>query len=191
MSGTSLNAILFLISTLFDFYIIILIMRLILAWVKSDYYHPVTQFVVRFTSFIVKPLKKFLPDVRGFELSTLVLIILIEALKYFIITILSFGLPNIIGLFILAIGDSLRLMFETLSLALILQVIISWVHPGSPIYQLLYKLTSPIVRPIQRFVPPIAGVDISPLPAIILLQLLIIVLVNPMKGLGLGMAIGT
>lgn len=191
MSGTSLNAALFLISTLFDFYIIILIMRLVLAWVGADYNHPITQFVVRFTSFIVKPVKKFLPDMRGVELSTLVLIILIEALKYFVLTIMSFGLPNIIGLLILAIGDSLRLMLETLSLALILQVIISWVHPGSPIYYVLYKFTSPIVRPIQRFVPPIAGVDISPLPAIIILQLLIIILIIPMKSLGLGIAIGS
>src|SRR5262245_37411131 len=117
MSGTSLNAILFLISTLFDLYTFVLIIRLIFAWLGAEYNHPVTQFVVRFTSFIVKPLKKFLPDIRGVETSTIVLIIIVEALKYFVITVLSFGLPNFAGLLILAIGDSIRLILEMLSLA--------------------------------------------------------------------------
>lgn len=190
MSGNTLNGILFLISCAFDFYIIVLFMRLILAWVNADYNHPITQFVVKMTTFLVKPLKRFLPDLRGFETSTLVLIILVETLKYFVITILSFGLPNVLGLIILAFGDSLRLMLETLSFALLFQVILNWLQPGSSIYQVLSKFTSPVVRPFQKVIPPIAGIDISPIPAIILLQLLIIVLVNPIKGTGLGIAIG-
>lgn len=191
MTGTSLNALLFLISILFDFYTILLIMRLVLAWVVADYNHPVTQAVVTSTSFIVKPFKKFLPDFRGIETATIVLIILVEFIKYFIITSLSFGLPNIFGLLILAIADAFRLMLETLSFALILQAILSWLQPNSPITQVLMKFTSPILRPLQRIIPPIAGVDITPLPAIIILQLLIIILINPVKALGLGIAIGT
>lgn len=191
MSGTSLNAILFLISSLFDFYIVVLFMRLVLAWVGADYYHPMTQFVVKLTSFLVKPLKKVLPDIRGLETSTLVLIILVEIIKYFLITLFSFGMPNLLGLVILAIGDALRLMIETLSLALVLQVILSWVQPGSPLYLVLAKFTSPLMRPIQKVIPPVAGIDISPVPAIIILQLLIIILVDPIKAAGLGVAIGS
>lgn len=191
MSGTSLNAILFLISCIFDFYILILIMRLVLAWVGADYHNPVTQFVVKMTSFFIKPMKKILPDIRGIETSTLVAIILVEVCKFFFITVLSFGLPNIIGLFILAIGDFLQLLIWALSIALILQVILSWVQPGSHVHQTLDKFTSPLMRPFQRVLPPVAGIDISPIPALIILQLLIIVLVNPMKGVGLGMAIGS
>lgn len=191
MSGTSLNAILFLISSLFDFYIVVLFMRLVLAWVGADYYHPMTQFVVKLTGFLVKPLKKVLPDIRGLETSTLVLIILVEIIKYFLITLFSFGMPNLLGLVILAIGDALRLMIETLSLALVLQVILSWVQPGSPLYLVLAKFTSPMMRPIQKVIPPVAGIDISPVPAIIILQLLIIILVDPIKAAGLGVAIGS
>lgn len=191
MSGTSLNAILFLISCIFDFYILILIMRLVLAWVGADYHNPVTQFVVKMTSFFIKPMKKILPDIRGIETSTLVAIILVEVCKFFFITVLSFGLPNIFGLFILAIGDFLQLLIWALSIALILQVILSWVQPGSHVHQTLDKFTSPLMRPFQRVLPPVAGIDISPIPALIILQLLIIVLVNPMKGVGLGMAIGS
>jgi len=190
MSGTSLNAILFLISTLFNLYILVLIIRLILAWAKADYSHPITQLVVRLTSFIIKPMKKFLPDIGGIELSTLVLIILVEVIKYFVITLLSFGLPNVIGLLILAIGDSIKLILEILFYAILLQAILSWVQPGSPINHVLNKLTSPIMRPLQRVIPPVAGIDISPIPALIILQLLIIIVVNPLLGLGLGVAVG-
>lgn len=190
MSGNSLNAMLFLISTVFDFYTVVLIMRLVLAWVHADYHHPITQFVVKLTNPIIKPLKRVLPDIKGFEIATFIVILLVEACKYFVITILSFGLPNVIGLFILALGDAIRLVLQTLTLALILQVIMSWVQPNSPVYDVLHKFTSPIIRPLQRVIPPVAGIDIAPLPAIIILQLLVIILVNPMKGLGLGVAIG-
>lgn len=190
MSGNSLNAMLFLISTVFDFYTVVLIMRLVLAWVGADYHHPITQFVVKLTNPIIKPLKRFIPDLRGFEIATILVIILVEACKYFVITMLSFGLPNVLGLFILALGDAIRLILQTLTLALILQVIMSWVQPNSPVYDVLHKFTSPIIRPLQRVIPPVAGIDIAPLPAIIILQLLVIILVNPMKGLGLGVAIG-
>lgn len=190
MSGNSLNAILFLISTVFDFYTVVLIMRLVLAWVGADYHHPITQFVVKLTNPVIKPLKRFIPDLRGVEIATVIIIVLVEACKYFVITMLSFGLPNVLGLFILALGDAIRLILQTLTLALILQVILSWIQPNSPVYDVLHKFTSPIIRPLQRVIPPVAGIDIAPLPAIIILQLLVIILVNPMKGLGLGVAIG-
>ncbi len=190
MSGSSLNAVLFLIGLLFNFYIVILIVRLILAWVGAEYTHPVTQFVVRTTSAIVVPMKKFLPDIRGFETATLVLIFVVEMIKFFIITSLSFGLPNIIGLIILSLADTLRLILEILSLALVLQMILSVVQPSSSIYQILNKFTAPVIKPLQKFIPPVAGVDISPIPAIIIMQLIIILALDPMKARGLAMAIG-
>lgn len=191
MTGTSLNAVLFLIGIVFDFYIMAVFFRLLLAWVHADYYSPITQFVIKVTDVFVKPMKKVLPDVRGFETATLVLMLLVEMIKYFLITIFSFGLPNIVGLFVLSIGDTLNLILQTLCLALILQALLSWIMPGSPIYLSLYKLTAPIIRPIQRIIPPIAGIDISPLPVIIILQLLIIIVATPIKGFGLALAIGS
>lgn len=190
MTGTSLNAILFLISLLFDFYISILIIRVILAWVGADYHQPLTHFVVNATNFFIKPLKKILPDFRGLEFATLAAILIVEIIKYFFITALSFGMPNIIGLIILALGDSLRLIIQILSLGLILQVILSWIQPNSPLYYTLAKFTSPMMRPIQRVIPPVSGIDLTPFFALIILQLLVIILVNPLKGIGLGIAIG-
>lgn len=190
MTGTSLNALLFLISTAFDFYIIVLFIRLLLAFVSADYHHPVTQFVVNLSNFIVKPLKKFIPDFKHLETATLVLILIVTFLKYLILTLLGYGMPNIGGLIILAIGDALRLLLETLSLALILQAILSWIQPGSPVHQILTKFTSPILNPLQRVIPLVSGIDITPLIAIVVLQLLIIIIANPIIATGLAIAIG-
>src|SRR5579883_585709 len=109
MSDTLRATLLFLIQTVFDLYLFLLIIRLVLAWVNADYYHPVTQFIIKCTSFIVKPMRKYIPNVKDLETATVVLIIILELIKFFLISLLSFGLPNLLGLLILAIGDSIKL----------------------------------------------------------------------------------
>lgn len=190
MSGNALNGILFLISCVFDFYIMVLFMRLVLAWVGADYNHPVTQFIVKLTSFLVVPLKKYLPDIRGFETATLLLVIIVEVIKYFVLLSMSYGMPNILGLFIIAIADACRLLLATLSLALLIQVILSFVQTTSPVYPILCKFTSPLTRPLQRIIPLIGGIDIAPVIVIVILQLLIITVINPFVAKGLGLATG-
>jgi YggT family protein len=190
MSGTSLNAILFLISIAFDFYLSILFLRFILAWVKADYHHPFTQFVVKLTSFIVKPVKRFVPDIRGIEISTILLMLVVALIKRFLIIILSFGLHSVVGLLILAFSDTLKIMLETFSLILIVQALISWIQPASPNYFALAKMTSPVLRPVQKIIPPVSGIDISIFIVIIILQLLVVTIANPMEGLGQAIAVG-
>lgn len=191
MAGTGLNAILFLISCIFDFYIMVLFVRLVLSFAHADYYHPLTQFVVKLSSPVIKPLKKFIPDFRKLETATLVMIILVIMLKYLILSLMSYGFPNIFGLFVLAIGDGIRLLLITLSIALILQAILSWVQPGSPAYLVLNKFTSLITNPLHKFIPPIAGIDITPLIAIVILQLLVIIIADPLIAYGVAMSNGT
>lgn len=190
MSGTSLNAILFLISIAFDFYLSVLFLRFMLAWVHADYNHPLTQFVVKFTSSLVKPIKKFIPDIRGIEISTLVLMLVVALIKRFLIIVLSFGLHSVIGLLILAFSDTLKIMLETLSLIMIVQALISWIQPGSANYFALAKMTSPVLKPVQKIIPPVSGIDISIFIVIIILQLLVVTIANPMEALGQAMAVG-
>lgn len=188
MSGTNLNAMLFLISTVFDLFIFVLVIRVILAWAGADYTHPITKFVVQLTSWIVKPLKKFLPDMKGIETSTLVVILVVELIKFLIISLLSFGFPNMLGLLLLVFADAIKRFLELLFFAILLQAIMSWVQPNAPINRVLDVFTSPIMGPLRRYVPPVAGIDISPIPALIILQLLIIVVVNPLLATGLAVA---
>lgn len=183
------DATMFLITTIFDLYLFILVIRVILAFSGANYYDPITQFVVRCTDFVVKPLRRLIPNIRGIEMASVVIIVSLEFIKYILISSLgaqSLALP---GLLIIAIADTLKLFLQTYFYAIIIQAIMSWVQPGSPTNMLLYRITSPIIRPFQRLVPNVGGVDISPIPAMITLQLLIIVIVNPLMAIGLGVSL--
>lgn len=190
MSDSIRTGLLFLINTLFNLYLFIFIVRIILVYIGANYYDPVTQFVVKLTDFLVKPLRRYLPNFRGFELSSIVIVIVLELIKFILISLLSFGFPNVIGLFMLVFCDILKLIIETFFYAILLQAVLSWFQSGSPIVYTLAQFTAPILRPFQRIIPPVSGIDISPIPALIALQLLIIVLINPLMATSMGVAFG-
>lgn len=185
------NAAYFLVSTLFDIYIFVLVIRLILVWVRANYFNPVSQVIIKLTNPLVIPLRRILPNVANIELSTLVLTFIFELIKYFLLGVVALGIPKVIGLPVLAVADMLKILLNIFFYAIFLQAILSWVQPGySPMSQVLSQITSPIMRPIHRLIPPVAGFDLSPIPALIGLQLLIILLVSPLFSLGFRMAFG-
>ncbi|MBA3661380.1 MAG: YggT family protein [Gammaproteobacteria bacterium] len=188
MSESLNGALVFLINTLFDLYIFILVIRIILVYTGANYFSPLVQFVVKFTNGLVKPMRRVLPNVGRFELATIVIILLLETLKFVLLILLLGRTPVASGLIFLVLGDTIKLIILTFFYAIILQAILSWVQPRSPINALLAQLTSPLIRPLQRVIPPVAGVDISPIPALIILQLLIILLVNPLMSAGFNAA---
>ena len=189
MSDTMRDALLFLIETLFNLYLFVLVVRMLLVWVRSDYYHPVTQFVVKMTDWIVQPMRRFLPNVKNIETSTLLLIFLIEIVKFYLTFTISYGVPNIIGVVILSLGDMLYLLVQTFMYAIILQAVLSLMQAGSPVSFILYRITAPILQPISRVMPKIGYIDLSPIPALIILQLIKIVMINPIMQVGLGFAL--
>ena len=180
------NAEMFLVNTLFDLYLLILMIRLILCWARADYFNPITRFIIVCTQPIIAPLRRLLPTYAKIEFSTLFLIILLNTLKFFLVGLIAIGIPkNSLGLLLLASVDAFKLLLNTFFYAIFLQAIISWIQPGfSPIAVLLTQLTAPIMRPIQRVMPTFGGFDLSPIPALILLQLLIILVANPLMNLG-------
>jgi YggT family protein len=189
MSDPFNNAGIFLVSTLFDLYLFILVIRLVLVWVRADYFNPLSQFIVKVTNRLITPLRRFIPNIANLELSTLLCILVLEALKFFLIGLMTTGLPNAAGLIILALADTLKIILNTFFYAILIQTLLSWLQPGySPMTQILMKITSPVLRPIQRLIPNVAGFDISPIPALIGLQVLTILLVSPLFGLGLKIA---
>lgn len=183
MSGLH-DALLFIVNTVFSLYLFVLVVRVLLAFAGANYFDPVTQFVARCTNFAVKPLRRVIPNYNGIEISTVILIVAIEFIKFAIILALTYSSFSILGLSLIAIADTLKLFLQTLFYAIILQAILSWVQPQSPLNMILYRINAPLMRPIQRLVPTIGGIDISPIPAMMILQLLIILIVNPIMAAG-------
>ncbi len=185
------TASLFLVNTIFDLYLLILVVRIILVYAGLNYFDPITQFIVKCTDFLVKPLRRrLLPTIGGFELASIVWVIIIASVKFILISLLSIGIPNMVGILILAIADLFKLVLQTFFYAIILQAILSWFQPYSPLTRSLSQITAPVMRPFRRLIPLINGIDISPIPALIVLQLLSILLISPLMALGFAIAFG-
>ena len=191
MAGTFNNASFFLINTVFDLYIFVLLVRFILAYVRADFFNPLTQFFIKLTQPIILPLRRVIPNYKNFELSTIFLVIILEIVKFSLFALLLRNTPHIGGLLLLAFADGLHSLINIFFYAILLQAILTWVQQGySPAADLLAKITMPIMRPFHRIIPPIGGIDISPIPAMLLLQLIIIMVVTPLFAAGQVMAFG-
>lgn len=177
MPGSLNNALLFLINTLFDLYLFILCARFILAWSRADYFNPITRIIIQMTQPIIAPLRRIIPNMGRMEFSTLVFIIFLEIVKIFLLIWLMIGSASLLAILLAALENTIKLFLNTFFYAIIVFVIMSWVSPGpSPLRQVLTQLSSPILRPCQRFIPPIGGLDISPIFALIVLQFFMILL---------------
>jgi YggT family protein len=168
------NPFIFLIDTLFSIYIAIMLIRFILQHVGADFYNPVSQFVVKLTQPLVAPARRIIPSYKRIDLATLVLVFLLILIK--LITLFAIaGQAADIGLLALrAVYDLISLTFDIFIVAMIIQAILSWVNPDPyhPVYRLLVTVTAPVLRPFQRLIPPISGIDLSVLVAIIALMFL-------------------
>ena len=172
-----MNAMLFLINTLIDLYLYVLAARLLLAYSHADWFHPFTQLIIRLTQPLILPIKRFMANFRGIETATLFWIVLIVFLKLLLIFSLVDSFPAIYFLLILTLSGTVKIILQTLFYAILIHAIMSWVSPyGSPAASLFEKMTAPLMRPLRRIIPPIAGIDITPIPALILLQFFILLL---------------
>ena len=168
------NPFIFLIDTLFSIYIAIMLLRFILQQVGADFYNPISQFIVKATQPLVKITRRFVPSIRKIDTATLVLVLALIIIKLLLLFSIT-GYP-ISGMQMLIKGlyDLVSLTFDIFIVALFIQAILSWINPDpyNPVSSLLRSLTFPVLRPIQKYVPPIGGIDLSTLVGLIGLMFL-------------------
>lgn len=184
MSGNYLaNPAEFLITTLFSLYILAIMLRFLLGLVRADFYNPISQFLVKITSPLLVPLRKVIPGVGRIDSASVVLMLVLQFVALLLIVLLR-GVEVAPGyLLVAAIGELVMLAINVFFFAIIIQVILSWVSPGqyNPATAVLYSLTAPVLRPVQKLIPPVSGFDLSPLFALIGLQV-VRMLVMPLLG---------
>ena len=168
------NPLEFLISTLFSLYIVAVMLRFLLGLVRADFYNPISQFLVRITNPLLIPLRKIIPSIGKFDSAAMLLMIVLQLAAVTLVLLLrGEGISSAV-LVIVTLATLISLVIDVFMFAIIVEVIISWMNPGSynPVSSLLHSLTSPVLRPIRHLVPPVAGIDLAPLFAIIGLQVL-------------------
>ena len=164
----------FLITALFDLYILAVMLRFLLGAVRADFYNPISQFLVRITNPLLTPLRKVIPGIRNFDTASVVLMLTLQLIALILVVLLRGAMPPMTTLVITAVIKLLLLLINVYFFCIIIQVIISWINPGqyNPALGLLHSITQPVLRPVQRLIPPVSGIDISPVFAIIGLQVL-------------------
>jgi YggT family protein len=175
------SALIFLIKTLADLYLLTFLLRFIMQWIRASYYNPLSQFVFKVTNPLVVPARRVLPSVAGLDTPTLVVLVVLEIIITFVLLRLaglSLAVPELLFYSLLRL-ISLALWFYTG--ALLIYVLLSWFgdRGRNPMAALLSELVEPVLRPARRLLPPIGGLDLSPLIVVLLLQAAMIALPMP------------
>jgi len=163
------NPLIFLIDTLFDIYIAIVLLRFLLQQVGADFFNPISQFIVKATQKPVIIVRRIIPSFRGIDLATLTLVVLLIFIKLLILLALGGIQPSISAILILSMHDLISLIFDVFIVAIFVQAILSWVNPDpyNPVSTLLNNLTRPILQPIKKRLPIMGGLDLSTIVALI------------------------
>ena len=167
-----MNPFVFLIDTLFYLYTVLLMLRLLLQWVRADFYNPLSQFIVKATSPVVVPIRRIIPSIGGIDLATLLLVLSFTFTKLILISWIS-DLPFSAPWLLLATAlETIILLLDIFLFSIFILAIMSWINPDPyhPAATLLRSLSRPVMKPLQKFIPPMGGIDISPMVAIILIM---------------------
>ena len=174
MTGLDTAAV-YILQTIGSLYLLIVLLRFILQLVRADFYNPLSQFIVRATHPLLKPLRKVIPSVAGLDLASLVLAIVVQlVLMALTLMLLGYGVDNPLQLLVWSIIGVTALFLKVFFFALIISVILSWVAQGShnPTAMLINQICEPLLSPIRRILPSMGGLDLSPIVAFLILNLI-------------------
>ena len=187
MLSPFITALVFLINTIFGIYILFVMLRFLLQLMKVGFRNDaMLRLLLRLTNPPLQLLYNFIPGWKDIDFSAIVLMLGLKMLELSAIAWLYGQSLGVTGLFLLSVANLLSLLIYIFMFAIIIQVILSWVAPVdsyNPLSNILYHLNEPVLRPVQRKLPPVQGLDLSPLVVIILLQLADILLVGFLRQL--------
>jgi len=156
----------FLIVTIFDLYLMVIMLRFFLQLFRADFYNPLSQFVVRATNPILKPLRQIIPGLGGIDISSLVFAFFVSLIKFFLLfAIISGAVPAVLKLIVISFADLLTQSVNLLFWLILVRVVMSWINPGlhNPIMAVIYQITEPLMAPVRRLLPSMGGLDLSPI----------------------------
>jgi len=188
-SGYLATPLAFLVDTLFSLYIMAVMLRFLLQWARADFYNPLSQFLVRITQPLLAPFRRLIPGWGGIDLSALVLMILLQMLSLAALMVIAGVTPRVDYLLLRTPAELISLLLNLYLVAIVVRAILSWISPDdyNPATTVLLSLTEPVIRPIRSVLPPVGGVDLSPLAAIIAIQVVKMLVLPPLDRIAPGL----
>jgi YggT family protein len=175
------QALIFIISTIGGLFALALLLRFLLQCLRAPARNQLAVFLAALTDFVVRPARRVIPGLWGLDLATLLLAWLTEVIQiWLVLAVKGYEPGSAVGVGLAALAALGAVQLATLTVyilmaAFIMQAVLSWIAPHSPLAPLLTNVTRPLLRPIQRVIPLVANVDLAPLVALIICQLILIV----------------
>ena len=172
------NAVQFVLDAIFSLFILAALVRFWMQAFRAPSRNPIAQFTMALTDWAVKPLRRVVPGLMNLDWASLIVAGLLEFVLQVLLVLVAgispFENPAVLSvLLVLAFVKLVRLSIYVFMGALIIQVVLSWVNPYHPVAPFFNALTNPFLNPVKRVIPPIGGVDISPVFVLIFFQLLL------------------
>lgn len=186
-AGTEIT--IYLMQTVLTLYVIAILLRFLLQLVRADFYNPISQFLVKATNPLLIPLRKLIPGFAGLDVAALILALLIQLVAIVALVLLAGAkMPPISLMIVWALLGIVGLLVNIYFFALLAMIILSWVAPGgnNPALMLLYQITEPVMAPFRKLLPPMGGLDLSPILVFILINVIQIALGHMAGSVGLG-----
>lgn len=165
----------YLVDTIASIYLIIVVLRGLLQASRADFYNPISQFIARATNPPLAVLRKVIPAGKQFDLSVLVLALLVQIIGLVSVVMLAgFLPPDPFTVLIWAALGVVGLIVNMYLVAMIAMIVVSWVAPGSrhPAIILTYQITEPVMAPVRAMLPSMGGLDFSPILIFIVINIL-------------------
>lgn len=181
------QATIFLVELSFDIFILALLLRYLFTIVRVDTLNPLSSLIMKITNPLLKPLRRTIPGYLGIDWSSVVALFLVQTIEIILIALIIKGvMPALSGLIILTIAYLLRMILYIYLFIIFVQVIISWISPNTynPITTIMHQISEPILKPARQIIPSAGGLDFSPLIALVIINLLMILVISPLMDLG-------
>lgn len=172
------QALYFIVKTIAQLYLLVLLLRFWLPLLRADFRNPLAQGILRITAPLVIPLRRLLPPIGRIDTSTILVAYVLQYLTALVLIAIGGGRVDTVPILVTALIELAILTLNMFFFVILLKIILSWVAPNVYNYAtaMLATLAEPVLRPFRRLIPPIGGLDISPIFAIILLQAAVIFL---------------
>ncbi len=171
-------ALIFVIQAFAHLYLLVLLLRFWLPWFGADFRNPIAQGILRLTSPIVNPVRRFVPSIGRVDSATVIIAFAIQCLTILVILGLYGIAPDIVAISVTSAVNLGLLTLRLFIFAILIRIVLSWFapHTYNPATAILAAITDPLLRPFRRWIPRPGGIDVSPMFAIILLGALMVFL---------------
>jgi YggT family protein len=174
-----MSALIFIVDTLLSLALFVVLARLLLQWARADFRNPIAQFVVRITNPVILPMRRVLPPIGKVDTASVLAVLIVAVIKVGVYFALTGVGPLGPELWARAVAIELvQALLHTYLYAILMYALLSMIAPGgySPLQSILASICEPVLRPFRRLIPPIAGIDLSPLWAVIAIQAILLLI---------------